>query len=176
MMIVINKLEKMMDNISVTIEDMRRHAHLYSLDIRSAGLILNQFIVDSKLHLSLTGVSFMPPNEDQKKENSMSETLTILYRATLFIIHTDLLKYIRACEEADDVSYGIHFETERIIDIILVPRGIRKSLNDIHEGIKCLHAINQEAFNALSKCKEGWRHDPQVFYLVVCNIRQKRIF
>ncbi|KAL8192666.1 hypothetical protein R6Q57_027851 [Mikania cordata] len=69
MMIVINKLEKMLDNISVTIEEMRRHAHLYSLHIRKAGITLNQFIVDSNLQLSITGVRFMQPNEEQQYEN-----------------------------------------------------------------------------------------------------------
>ncbi|KAL8235933.1 hypothetical protein R6Q59_017014 [Mikania micrantha] len=69
MMIVINKLEKMLDNISVIIEDMRRHAHLYSLHIRKAGITLNQFIVDSNLQLSITGARFMQPNEEQQYEN-----------------------------------------------------------------------------------------------------------
>ncbi|KAJ0941866.1 hypothetical protein HanPSC8_Chr03g0085151 [Helianthus annuus] len=191
MMIVINKLENMMDNISVIIEDMRRHAHLYSLDIRSAGNTLNQFIVDSKLHLSVTGVQFMPPheeqqnkkfivhtnlpfmlpNEDQKKENSVSEALTIMYRATSSIIHTGLHKYIHACEEADSLFSGyfyIRYNIQGIIRIIRDPgpTGGTKSLNDIREAITCLHAINRTAFKALGECKEGWSHVPQLFHLV----------
>ncbi|KAI3741466.1 hypothetical protein L1987_59140 [Smallanthus sonchifolius] len=40
------------------------------------------------------------------------------------------------------------------------------SLDEIHKAIKCLHAINQEAFNVLSECKEEWRHHPQLSHLV----------
>ncbi|KAM0003513.1 hypothetical protein Hdeb2414_s0281g00856171 [Helianthus debilis subsp. tardiflorus] len=169
-MIVINKLEKRMDEILMTIEDMRRDAHLYSLDIREAGITLNQFIVDSNIQLSVTGVRFLPLNEEQQYESPVSEAMTILYRATLFLIHTDLNRYICACEEAEDSSLIschsiIHDITRCICDPW--PRvGERRSLDDIHKVITCLHEINQEGFTVISECKEEWRHDPQVFDLV----------
>ncbi|KAF5811349.1 hypothetical protein HanRHA438_Chr04g0190081 [Helianthus annuus] len=173
-MIVINKLEKRMNEILMTIEDMRRDAHLYSLDIREAGIALNQFIVDSNIQLSVTGVRFLLLNEEQQYESPVSEAMTILYRATLFLIHTDLNRYICACEKADDSSLIschsiIHDNTRCIIKIICDPRpkvGERRSLDDIHKVITCLHEINQEGFTFISECKEEWRHDPQVFDLV----------
>ncbi|KAI3741464.1 hypothetical protein L1987_59138 [Smallanthus sonchifolius] len=173
MMIIINKLEKMMNNILVTIEDMHRQAHLYSLDIREVGIILNQFIiVDSNLQLSVTGVRFMPPNEEQQYENPVSEAMTALSRATLSLKFTDLQWYIRACEEADSSSLlschsTIHDNTSSIVKIICDPRPKEgNSLDDIHKVITCLHAINQEAFMVLSECEEEWRHHPHLFHLV----------
>ncbi|KAJ0762290.1 hypothetical protein HanOQP8_Chr04g0159701 [Helianthus annuus] len=172
-MIVINKLEKRMNEILMTIEDMRRDAHLYSLDIREAGIALNQFIVDSNIQLSVTGVRFMPLNEEQQYESPVSEAMTILYRATLFLIHTDLNRYICACEEAEDSTliscHSIHDITGCIINIICYASSVvgeRRSLDDIHIVITCLHEINQEGFTVISECKEEWRHDPQVFDLV----------
>ncbi|KAJ0762286.1 hypothetical protein HanOQP8_Chr04g0159661 [Helianthus annuus] len=172
-MIVITKLEKRMNEILMTIEDMHRDAHLYSLDIREAGITLNQFVVDSNIQLSVTGVPFMPLNEEQQYESPVSEAMTILYRATLFLIHTDLNRYICACEEAEYSSliscHSIHDITRCIIKIICDPSprvGERRSLDDIHKVITCLHEINQEGFTIISECKEEWRHDPQVFDLV----------
>ncbi|XP_076914577.1 UPF0496 protein At4g34320-like [Bidens hawaiensis] len=90
MIIVINKLEKMMDNISVAIEDMRRHSHLYSLDISDARITMNQFIVDSNLQLSVTGVRFLLPCEEQQYESPVSEAMTVTYQATLSLIHSGI--------------------------------------------------------------------------------------
>ncbi|KAF5811347.1 hypothetical protein HanRHA438_Chr04g0190061 [Helianthus annuus] len=173
-MIVINKLEKRMNEILMTIEDMRRDAHLCSLDIREVGITLNQFIVDSNIQLSVTGVRFLPLNEEQQYESPASEAMTILYRATLFLIHTDLNRYICACEKADDSSLIschsiIHDNTRCIIQIICDPSlkvGESRSLDDILKVITCLHEINQEGFTVISECKEEWRHDPQVFDLM----------
>ncbi|XP_076940258.1 uncharacterized protein LOC143609379 [Bidens hawaiensis] len=176
MIIVINKLEKMMDNISVTIEDMCRHSHLYSLDIKELGTTLNQFIVDGNLQLSVTGVRFLPSSEEQQCESPVSEAMTIMYRATLSLIHTGLQWYIRACEEkeADSSSllscYSImHDKVRSMIKVITNPSLIREResfLDDILKAITCLHEINQEGFASLSECKEEWRHHPQVFHLV----------
>ncbi|KAI3741467.1 hypothetical protein L1987_59141 [Smallanthus sonchifolius] len=173
MMILINKLEKMTGNILVTTEDMCRHAHLFSLDIREAGITLYQFIVDSNLQSSVTGVRLLPPNEEQQYENPVGEVMTVMYGATLSLIHTDLQWYIGACEEeADDSSLLschsiIHDNNSNIIQIICDPHPIGgNSLNEIHKVITCLHAINQEAFTVLSECDEEWRHDPQLFHLV----------
>ncbi|KAD3068995.1 hypothetical protein E3N88_36875 [Mikania micrantha] len=131
MMIVINKLEKMLDNISVIIEDMRRHAHLYSLHIRKAGITLNQFIVDSNLQLSITGARFMQPNEEQQYENPVSEAITILYQATLSLTLTNLQWY-RAC--VDDSNPIIH-DNARSVKVICgpCPTGKGKSLYDIYQ-------------------------------------------
>ncbi|KAL8235943.1 hypothetical protein R6Q59_017024 [Mikania micrantha] len=175
MMMAINKLEKMMDSISLTIKDMHMHAHQYNLDIRVAGSTLNQFIIDGNLHFSVTGVRFMPPNEEQQFENSMHEAMVILYQATLSLILTDLQWYIRACEEEVNDSSLLSFHTiihdniHSIIKIIcgLHPIGeVENSLHDVHRVIACLHAINQEGFTVLSECKEEWRHQPQLFHLV----------
>ncbi|KAD3068992.1 hypothetical protein E3N88_36872 [Mikania micrantha] len=175
MMIAINKLEKM-DNISMTIQDMCRLAHQYSLHIRKAGITLNQFIEDSKLQLSITGVWFTRPNE-QQYENPASEDMAILYRATLSLTRANLQWY-RACveeeeeeeeeEEDDDDSDLIIHDNMRSVKVICgpCPTGEAKSLYDIHKVITCLHAINQEAFMVLSECKEDWRGDPQLFHLV----------
>ncbi|KAM0003511.1 hypothetical protein Hdeb2414_s0001g00032301 [Helianthus debilis subsp. tardiflorus] len=145
-MIVINKLEKRMNDILMTIEDMRRDAHLYSLDIREAGITLNQFIVDSNIQLSVTGVRFMPHNEEQQYESPVK------------------------AEDSSLIScHSIHDITRCIINIICYASSVvgeRRSLDDIHKVITCLHEINQEGFTIISECKEEWRHDPQVFDLV----------
>ncbi|KAD3068993.1 hypothetical protein E3N88_36873 [Mikania micrantha] len=168
MMIAITKLEKMLDNISVTIEDMRRHAHLYSLHIRKAGITLNQFIVDSNLQLSIPGVRFMQPNEEQQYENPVSEAMSILYRATLSLTLTNLQWYCACVEEEADDSNPIIHDNARSVKVICgpCPTGKGKSLYDIHKVITCLHAINQEAFMVLSECKEEWRGQPQLFHFV----------
>lgn len=174
MMIAIIKLEKMMDNISMTIEDMRMHAHLYSLDIREAGITLNQFIVDSNLQVSLAGVRFMSSNEEQQYENPVSEAMAVLYQATLSLILTNLQWYMRSCEVEDDDSSllschsTIHEDISSIIEIIFGPRPIGRgcSLGNIRKVVTHLHAINQEGFTVLSESKVEWRHWSQLFHLV----------
>ncbi|KAK9056058.1 hypothetical protein SSX86_027145 [Deinandra increscens subsp. villosa] len=169
-MIVINKLEKMLGNISMTIEDMCRHAHLYSLDIREAGISLNQFIVDSNLQLSLTGIRIIPHIEEQQYENPKSEAMAVLYRATLSLTLADLRSYIRVCEEEDDDSSLLSYQSinnRSIRKIICDPR-VNKviTLYDIHKVIIYLHALNQEGFMVLSEYKEEWRQHPQLTDLV----------
>ncbi|KAJ0762291.1 hypothetical protein HanOQP8_Chr04g0159711 [Helianthus annuus] len=176
MMIAINKLEKMTDKILVTIEDMNRHAHQYSLDIREAGITLNKLIADGNLQLGVTGVRLMAPNEEQNYENSGSQAMTTTYRATLSLIPTDLQWYVRACEEDEEADGSsllschsiIHDNSNSIGKIICDhPRtkGV-KSLDDIHKAITRLHTINQEAFTVLNECKEEWRQHPQLIHLV----------
>ncbi|XP_076955734.1 disease resistance-like protein DSC1 [Bidens hawaiensis] len=176
MMIVLYKLEKMMDDISVTIEDMRRQAHLYSLDIKEVGITLNQFIVDSNLQLSVTGVRLMPPSEEQQFESPVSEAMTVMYRATLSLIHTGLQWYIHPCEEKEADSSSllschsiIHGNINSIVRIISNPYSIGGrvySLDSVLKVITCLHTINQEGFTVLRECKEEWRHHSLLFQLV----------
>ncbi|KAM0072073.1 hypothetical protein Hdeb2414_s0001g00032351 [Helianthus debilis subsp. tardiflorus] len=164
MMIAINKLEKMTDNILVTIEDMNRYAHQYSLDTREAGITLNKLIVDSNLQLCVTGVRLMAPNEEQNYENSGS---------------LDLQWYVRACEEDEEANGSsllschsiIHDNSNNIVKIICDHPRTKggKSLDDIHKAITRLHAINQEAFTVLSECKEEWRQLHLVYnYYKIC--------
>ncbi|XP_076888620.1 uncharacterized protein LOC143539089 [Bidens hawaiensis] len=176
MIIVINKLEKMMDNISVTIEDMCRHAHLYSLDVKEVGITLNQFIVNSNLQFSVSGVRFMLPGEEQQCESPMSKAMSVMYRATLSLIQSGLQWYICACEEkeADGSSLlschsSIHDNTSNILRIRTHHYPIEDHvlyLKDVQKVITCLHAINQEGFTVLSVFKEEWKHHPQVYHLV----------
>lgn len=106
MKIVIYKLEKKIDKISKTVEDMSTHAQKYSREIREAGITINQLIADRKLQPRV----YFSPEENilqlKRFDDIVIEVVSNLFQATGFL-PADLYWYTCA-READAELFPDH--------------------------------------------------------------------
>lgn len=176
MMIVIDKLEKKINNLSMTIEDMSSHAGKYSTDIREVGIKLNQFIAGCNILVNKFGF-YLIHDENILQLQQSDDAMTFLFQATLSF-PIDMQWYMNALE-ADysrlSCHCNIHDHTCKIYSSIFDVKKIH--FFNIQKIIKCVLKINQEAFMVLTECKAEWRHTqllPMVYeyYEISCATSQ----
>ncbi|KAI3681120.1 hypothetical protein L6452_35903 [Arctium lappa] len=146
--VMIDKLEKKIDNFSKTLVDMNSDAHKYCDVIREAGKTLNQFIADDKLWA--TKFCFRPHDDMLQMKrfvDPMREAVSKLFLATVFLPASlrwyikgwkdntikSLLKSVLEHSEPDPFYGILHFL--RCLSIHAKPLGFLFDYNEARKDI-----------------------------------------